>query len=714
MPLRFPVLSAAVLSLVLGVLSPLGADEPEPAGRWAAADSTGRPSIRDAFGETSGADDSLFSAPVVVTPAAGQPAVEQPAIEQPAVEPTRGKLPKADPADRSLPNSSFGTNPDTARPPAATETADGGNSAFGTKPAALGKPVFESASGNTTAGEDHPFTTFELTGDETPVESKSTFSPKSTFESLPAPGSDSAPLAGPAAEPAPTPELTVAAAVREGIELERGRRWLDAVKFYTDAHERFPEDTYLEYGLRRAKFQFNIERRYSDGSFESTLLTKAPSAAYALFDEIFAQVRSHYVETVSVTSFTAHGTESLYLALANDKFLRRHIPNADPASVGRLRQTLREQYWNRNCEGTGRSRATIQEVCGLARGVGLGETPVILEYVFGGCNALDDYSNYLTPDRLSDLFGNIDGEFVGLGIEMEAVAGEGMLLVNVLPDSPAAAGGMKASERIVSIDGVDCRNMSTDEAARMLKGLTGSTVILEVAAAEGTVRRGRFTRAPVVVHSVEAVQMLDRANGIGYLRLTGFQKTTPAEMDAALSTLRAQGLRKLIWDVRGNPGGLLTAAVEVLDRFIPEGTLVSTKGRNFDQNWTYSAHRTGTLTDIEIVLLIDDNSASASEIVAGAIRDHKRGTLVGRKSYGKWSVQSIMQMNERTGLRLTTAKFYAPSGNTYGHIGLKPDIEVAAGARRTAFRHNDVTGLMSDADVRAAVDVFTGSALTSR
>ncbi|HEX6985199.1 MAG TPA: S41 family peptidase, partial [Planctomycetaceae bacterium] len=445
--------------------------------------------------------------------------------------------------------------------------------------------------------------------------------------------------------------------------------------------------------------------------------------ALALFEEIYAQVRGSYVDPVSATSFTAHGTESLYLALANEKFLARNLPRADAEAVARLRQTLRESYWNRNAEGAGRAKATILEVCRLARStVGLGETAVIMEYVFGGCNALDDYSNYLTPDRLDDLYGNIEGEFVGLGIEMQAEAGRGMLLVNVLPESPAAAGGMKAGEYIVSIDGVDCRRMTTDEAAKLLRGPAGSTVELELAAApDAAPRRGRFVRKPVVVKSVEMVHMVDPENGVGYLRMTGFQKTTAEELDAALAALKRQGMRKLIWDLRGNPGGLLTAAVEVLDRFIDEGVLVSTKGRSLDQNWTYSAHRSGTHTDVEIVLLVDGDSASASEIVAGAIRDHKRGVIVGRKTFGKWSVQSILPVRDKTGLRLTTAKFYSPSGQTLGKIGVKPDVEVpealvagygpgdaAALGQIAGHRANTIEELHAQAEFRAAVGVFTG------
>src|SRR5262249_31185068 len=153
--------------------------------------------------------------------------------------------------------------------------------------------------------------------------------------------------------------------------------------------------------------------------------------------------------------------------------------------------------------------------------------------------------------------------------------------------------------------------------------------------------------------------------------MNSFQKSSAQELDAALQQLRQQGMRSLIWDLRGNPGGLLYAAVEVCDRFIDTGVLVSTRGRTANDNMSYSAQRPGTW-NVQLVLLVDGDSASASEIVAGAIRDHNRGKLVGRKTYGKWSVQTIFRVNGTSGLRLTTARFYAPGGGTYSKVGINP------------------------------------------
>lgn len=519
--------------------------------------------------------------------------------------------------------------------------------------------------------------------------------------------------------PQPPDEQTC---IQEGVVLEQSGRWIAAIEHYEKALKSFPKSAKLKYGLRRARIHFGIHRRYSDASFERDMLAQSTEQALATFDKVYNRVRASYFEPISITSFTAHGTESFYLALSNEKFLENNVPNADPRQIAEVRRVLRDSFWNRNVEGSGAAHRTIREACQIAQSrLGLEPTAVIMEYVFGGCNALDVYSNYLTPDRLDDLYGNIDGEFVGLGIEMRAEQGHGILLLDVLPNSPAATGGMRPGEYIVAINGVDCRTMTTDEAARLLRGPSGSSVKLKLLpstaiAKNPTPWKGRFVRRPVVVKSIENVRMLDNAQGIGYLRLTGFQRTTAEELDAAMASLSRQGMQKLIIDLRGNPGGLLTAAVEVLDRFISQGVLVSTKGRNLDQNWTYTAHADANDSDIPLVVLIDGNSASASEIVSGAMRDHHRATLVGRTSYGKWCVQTIMPMVGETGLRLTTALFYSPDGHNYTDVGVVPDVVVrepvslAMGLPDESFSPA-IFGFhpQDDPDIQAALKVLRGT-----
>lgn len=498
--------------------------------------------------------------------------------------------------------------------------------------------------------------------------------------------------------------------IRNGQDLERNRSWAKAIELYESGLEKWSH-TDLEYGLRRSKIHFSIERRYDDASFLKMLDETRQDSAVAVLEEVLNKVQANYVDNLSETSFVAHGTESLYLALADKKFLGHNLSDIEPSRIQTLRKALREHYWNKPVNDRSSGIEMVREVCALAQDeAGLPPTATVMEYVFGGCNALDDYSCFLSPGKLKDLYNNIDGQFVGLGIEMKAEADKGLTLMNVLPGSPAHEGGLLAGETIVAISGTNCVNMSTDSAAGLLQGREGSRVTLEVMGRSRETREVTITRRAVEVKSVPIAKIIDTENGIGYIQLTGFQKNTAAEMDAALVRLQAQGMRALIWDVRGNPGGLLTAAVEVLDRFIDQGVLVSTRGRIPDQNYSYSAHRTGT-TNIPLVLITDDESASASEIVAGAIRDHKRGTIIGRKTYGKWSVQTIHDLSSApSGLRLTTAKFYSPAGHTLGKIGVKPDFELPPpNPERQFFLPPTELNLAEDTDVQKGIELLQQS-----
>ena len=495
---------------------------------------------------------------------------------------------------------------------------------------------------------------------------------------------------------------------KAGEEFETNRRWVEAIDLYEQATKRWEGDEDLVYALRRTRIHFGIDRRYSDRSFETTLLTKGRSEALDLLEDILDRVQFDYVDRISVTKFVAHGTESLYMALGNERFLARNVATVNEQAVERVRQLLIKEYWNRPVQGRMEARSLVSGLCDrVGKEIGLSGSAVVLEYIFGGCNALDEYSNFLTPDRYSELFGSIQGELVGIGIEMKAEKGRGMHLVNVLMESPAEDGGLLPGDYIVAIDGRDCRDSSTDEAASMLKGVGGSRVSLSWESPNGKINSGEFVRRRVHIRSVTRAVMLNQTAGIGYIRMEGFQNTTADELDEALRKLEREGMRALIWDLRDNPGGLLETAAAVIDRFIDQGVLVTTKGRSPDQNQVFQAHSYNT-RNYPLVLMVNENSASASEIVAGAIHDHRRGTIVGRKTYGKWSVQSIIHLPGETGLKLTTAKFYSPHDDNYSGKGIAPDIDVPlpVDVQQTFFRGRTADELMLDTDIAKALEVL--------
>lgn len=498
-------------------------------------------------------------------------------------------------------------------------------------------------------------------------------------------------------------------AIRAGAQLEGSRKWLDAIETYEKAVKLHPNNEELSYGLRRSRICFGIERRYTDASFTRSLPGMSRGEALQTFDDVLTKVQGLYVEPITITKFMAHGTETLYWALTDTQFQETNIPVRHRGDVNKLRTILHDKYWNRQVASRAECVQVMDDICRQAQQIlNLHAGPVIMEFVFGGCNALDDYSGYLTPSRMRDLKGNINGQFVGLGVEMKAVSGKGLLLVNVIPDSPAEQGGLRAGEHIVMVDGRDVRESTTDQAASLMQGLDGSRVTLGI---QGKVRKEprkvTLTRRAVVVKSIPVAKILDGSNGVGYIQMTGFQSSTAEELDVALRKLNSEGMRALIWDVRGNPGGLLQTAVQVLDRFIGDGVVVSTKGRASDQNHVYPAYRTGTW-NLPMVLLVDGDSASASEIVAGAIRDHRRGTLVGRRTFGKWSVQSIYDLMGGGGLRITTAKFYSPNGKTYGKIGVEPDVvvDLPKSEGQPSDEEIVVKDLATDPDILKGVEIL--------
>lgn len=463
---------------------------------------------------------------------------------------------------------------------------------------------------------------------------------------------------------------------RHGRDLEAEKRWFDALSHYEEAQKQFPRRRELEDRVTLAQIHCDIARRYSDKSFQRLVTTLQPDQALEMYAEVLVKIQANYVDTPNWQDMLWRGTANLDVAVTKQQFIEFQIPRVTTEQVNSFRHELRGSINTRRVRGREDSRAVVA-MCShtAAQRLGLDPTAIILEYVCGAIAALDRYSSYLTGSQLDDIYSQIEGSFVGLGIEIKA-DGDSLLIMKTIPGGPAERAGIRAGDRIVEVGGQPTHSVSTEEAADMLKGEEGSSVRVAIMDTHSAIRRLSIQREQVDVPSVEDAQIIDRDYGIGYFRLANFQKTTSRDVDAALLKLQREGMRSLIIDVRGNPGGLLTASVEVADRFIPEGMLVSTRGRSPREDYDYKAHRVGTLR-IPLVVLIDDETASASEIFAGAIRDHRRGEVIGQRSYGKGSVQGIFPLHAvRAGLRLTTAKFFSPSGRQISGQGVHPDVIV--------------------------------------
>ena len=292
----------------------------------------------------------------------------------------------------------------------------------------------------------------------------------------------------------------------------------------------------------------------------------------------------------------------------------------------------------------------------------------------GLLQSLDPYSAYMSPEIFQEMQTETSGEFGGLGIEVSMEAGV-VKVISPIDDTPASKAGIKAGDYIVKINDIQVQGKSLSEAVDLMRGPVGSDIELTVR------RRGikkalifNITREIIEVQSVKS-DLLD--NNIGYIRLTSFNDNSSQQIKKQIKKLKKnENLKAFILDLRNNPGGLLSQAIKISDFFLENGEIVSTKSRKKSENRKWFAKK-GDITDGKtLMVLINYGSASASEIVAGALKDHKRAIILGESSYGKGSVQSIIPLNNKGAIRLTVAKYYLPSGNSISEVGVRPDIEV--------------------------------------
>ncbi len=292
----------------------------------------------------------------------------------------------------------------------------------------------------------------------------------------------------------------------------------------------------------------------------------------------------------------------------------------------------------------------------------------------GLLQSLDPYSSYMSPEILEEMQTETSGEFGGLGIEVSMEAGV-VKVISPIDDTPASKAGLKAGDYIVKINDTQVQGKSLSEAVDLMRGPVGSSIELTVR------RRGEkkaltfnITREIIEIQSVKS-ELLEE--NIGYIRLTSFNENSSDQIEKQIKKLKKnKNLNSFILDLRNNPGGLLNQAIRISDFFLEDGEIVSTKSRKKSDNRKWFAKK-GDITDGKTLLvLINYGSASASEIVAGALKDHKRAIVIGENSYGKGSVQSIIPLKNRGAIRLTVAKYYLPSGKSISEVGVRPDIEV--------------------------------------
>jgi carboxyl-terminal processing protease len=486
------------------------------------------------------------------------------------------------------------------------------------------------------------------------------------------------------------------------ITLVQERRWADVVSMCEPAARKgvLPADLQQRYDL--AKIHCDISRRYAEVAYRDHLKVMAEADARRVYGEVLSRIASHHVDSPNFTRLVSRGCLAMDVAIDEPVFSSSYAAQATPERRAIYREQVGRVLEGRTIASQTDAEAMAVWVARVAHStLGVPPSITIMEMTAAAVGGLDEYSSFLTTGQLDDLYAQIEGNFVGLGVELKA-SPDGLNIVHVIPGSPAARAGLRAGDHVVGVGGRSIGGMGIDQAAQLLQGPEGSLVTLAIARGGSVARAVTVRREHVEVPSIENVQLLDPAGGVAYLKISSFQKTTAADLEAALRRLDVAGMRTLVIDLRGNPGGLLSAAVDVADLFLERGLVVATRGRCPDEDFNYSANRPGTWR-MPLVVLIDGESASSSEIFAGAMRDHGRATIVGARSYGKGSIQGIFPLETAgVGLRLTTAKFFSPNGRPYSNVGVEPDLVVHSVAKPI---DGMVAGQAADPAVDAAVDV---------
>jgi carboxyl-terminal processing protease len=486
---------------------------------------------------------------------------------------------------------------------------------------------------------------------------------------------------------------------RHAEQAEKAGKWEQASALYADlfGHDRD------QFEALRDRYQICLRhvyqsRRHHEGAFRERVLHRDISGALKIYEEVLTKLQANYFQKdrVELARLFRHGLEELEIDLDDGYFLREYLPLASIAALKEFRNRLKDKWTQREIHDLAEAKNLALEVAlDAQKTLDLKPSVAVLEFACGACNSLDEYTMFLTPGLLAETYASLEGRSVGAGIELESAGpGQSLYILQVLKNSPAELAGLRPRDRILRIDREGAEKLSLEQATDKLKGDVGSTVELEVLpSGQRMPRVVMLTRQLIFVPSVVNLQMVDEQLGIGYFQLVGFQETTLAELDEAISQLQFRGMKVLILDLRGNPGGLFQIAVQVVERFLSAGVIVATESQVSAFNKTYTANNADAWR-IPLVLLIDSETASAAEVIAGAFKEHHRATLVGQTTFGKGSVQYVVELSSMAaGIKITQARFFSPAGHFYGKGGIGPHIPV----ERTSMMAFD------EAQLRAAV-----------
>lgn len=439
-----------------------------------------------------------------------------------------------------------------------------------------------------------------------------------------------------------------------------------------------------------------VQQRYADPRVVRLLQQMSQGSGESLFAEISQYIDQRHIQPTSYQQRVRSGLEHLSVALQDSGFQQAVGMRADARTVQGVQQQLANLAYQTQAQDLNQSVMVMRQTGQLvSQSLQVNPAVVGLAFVYGSLDTLDKFSMFVAPEKSGETSVGLQTSMVGIGVEIESHP-QGLKILKALSGGPAAAATLQRGDIITKINGQPVAGMSLNQAADLITGQSGTTVQLELRRSN-MIGDVALVRRPFEVHSVAEVRM--EAGNVGYIKLDQFTQTSTQEMDAALWKLHNEGMQSLILDLRGNPGGLLTTAIEISNQFLPSGTIVSTRGRTENDNSLEAATQSNTWK-VPLVVLVDHNSASASEIFAAAIQENGRGLIVGEKSYGKGTVQTLFPLKSvPSALRLTTAKFYSPDGREMAGAGVTPDIHV-----NSVAGSDDSVDLTLQAALRAAND----------
>lgn len=461
---------------------------------------------------------------------------------------------------------------------------------------------------------------------------------------------------------------------REAAELERKSDWRGAAEAYWKILGINRQSTHARERYLHCLRRVHLTARHADPVYRKRIHGLPFAKALNAYLDAIGKIQANYVERVSLNDLYRQGFNELTFALSDRTFRVENAADASDAEIQTFVAHMRESWADPALRDAADVRTTVREIA-LAAQKALGVRPsvVVMEFVCGACNALDERSGYLPP---SEEYTAHLGQLNSLGLLIASTADHSLIVEKVAAGSWAAQIGLKEGDRVIPM----AQQADKDEVGPLTE--------------IGVVSRGETTRRTIKVpDNLPSIGDLDLyPGGVGYLRISSFAKSTPLELEKALGDLAGMArldpmsgqLRALIVDLRGNPGGLFPTAVQIAERFLPEGIIVSTQSQSPAYSRAFESHSGMGANDLPLVVLIDNETASAAEVLAGALKDNQRALLIGRPSYGKGTIQTVLQLSEAGGVRLTLARFFTPRGQPYDGLGVTPHLLETMRAREVA------------------------------